>query len=804
MLENIDALKNIPSEMKFNALWCGWKYSMIDGEQRKTPINVSTGAFAKSNDKSTFTSYPILLKYIHKYWVKDENGKFESGIAIGVFNDFSAVDIDNCVGDNGELTPMALDIVNSINSYTETSPSGHGIRIIFHSKKKFDKDTYYIHNAKLGLEIYISDTTNKFLTITGNTLSINDKVAEVDITNVMNKYMLKNKTAVIVKKYEAAENKLELGLKKDTKLYELYNGVAPGSGANESELDQSLCCKLAYWLDGDFNMIESEFSNSPYFNSKDDKHKRKWLEREDYRTSTINGAISLWQQRSAPRESPQYAASKLIDKADLVLHNNAFNYNDSNVPTISAPQPRAKLELTDTGNAYRFTNQFGDIFKYNVDNKLWMNYNGKYWQDDVFDEIKNYAEIIAEQLLTEANLEDNLERKTNMIKNVSKIYNHAGKEAMLKEAQHITGIPCQNSNFDQDGFLLGCKDCIIDLRTKNRLEFKKDYMISQSTGICVSFEKPKRWVQFMEEIFDGNKELINYIQKAFGYSLTNVTKEQCMFIFYGDGRNGKSLLLDIVRQAVGAYGVSTKSSLLTDRQTSDSAIDDLARLKGKRAIFVEETEINDKLKESQIKTLTSGIGEVVARRLYGNTFSYIITGKIFMSTNHLPVVRGNDLGIWRRLRVIPFNKIFVEGVNDDKDLREKLEKELPQILGWLIDGFSKYQNEGLVPPKCIEDLTKEYRAEMDIVQRWINERCDVGAEYFASGSVLFDDFLAYSQANKEFIMSNTLFGRNLVKKFERKRIGTGNVYMGIQLRKAVENLKLKVNYEKTKINVDDI
>ena len=183
MQDNI-TLKNIPSELKMNGLWCGWRLT----DKGKVPFNLSTGLHAKSNDESTFSSYPVLLNNIYKF-LRFEGEKQIGGIGLGIFRGYSAVDIDHCIDENGCISDMARDIIEFCNSYTEYSPSKTGIRIIFKTNVKIDKNEYYINNRNNGLEIYISDNTNKFVSITGNKIS-GDTINEIDITYILDKYML--------------------------------------------------------------------------------------------------------------------------------------------------------------------------------------------------------------------------------------------------------------------------------------------------------------------------------------------------------------------------------------------------------------------------------------------------------------------------------------------------------------------------------------------------------------------------------------------------------------------------------------
>lgn len=744
MQENI-ALRNIPSELKMNGLWCGWKLT----SKGKEPFNLLTGQHAKSNDESTFSSYGVLLNNIHKY-LRIENGKQVGGVGLGIFRGYSAVDIDHCVDEEGNLSEMARDIIDFCQSYTEYSPSGTGIRIIFKTQVKIDKNEYYINNHANGLEIYISDNTNKFVSITGNKIS-GDTINEIDITYILDKYMKKGVF------------NLEKALEKDAKLKELWFKQAPGSHADESESDMALACKLAYYLKNNEDEIKRYFEMSPYFQSKDAAHKKKW--NNGYGLGTIKGA------------------------------NNFIG-----VVPVQPVTTGKKYDLNDTGNAHRFIELFGNDLHYNFDNKIWMIWNGRYWQYDVTENIKNYIEILAEKMLFESNSVMDMNEKMRVIKNIEHIYSSAGKESLLKEARHISVIPVLNSDFDKNPYLICTESNVIDLKNYTTIPHSKEQMISMSTNCEMDREhRPEKFEKFLSEIFAGNEEVIHYVHKALGYSITNSTREQCMFILHGDGNNGKSLLLDIIKTVLGGYGITSKPQLLTESNFGTQNSEEIARLNGKRFCAVEEIKSGDKMDEQIVKSLTSGIGNQVARFLYANSFEFPVTCKFWMATNYEPVIRGNDKGIWRRIVKIPVPTDFTG--REDKDLREKLLTELPQILGWLVEGYEMYALEGLQPPETIKQATAEYRKEMDITQQWIDECCECKPAYFERANTLYDNFRAFCQ-RRDQRTNQTIFGRNLGKKFKKYNSGEGIVYIGLRLKQGASDLAKKVAYEQTKVSED--
>ena len=269
--------ENIPQEVKENAKFCLWTYSK---DKTKIPINPHDFKFGDSSDISKFDKYEnVVIKTNEKY-----------GLGIGVFNNICAIDIDHVIDENGVLSDKANEIIKKMNSYTEFSPSGKGIRILFKCDDGFsyDKTKYYIKHDDL--EIYVSGMTSRFLTVTGNYISGEFKNGQRELEFILDKYMRRKNISFKLPQKLDTDDYLKIGLEKDEKLKKLWNAIPDGYGGRESETDQSLCNKLAYWCNKDYNKIYNAFMSSPYAQRKDDDHKRK-LQRDDYLPNTINNAI---------------------------------------------------------------------------------------------------------------------------------------------------------------------------------------------------------------------------------------------------------------------------------------------------------------------------------------------------------------------------------------------------------------------------------------------------------------------------------------------------------------------------------
>lgn len=732
----------IPQELKFDALWCCWRKT----DKGKVPFDVMKRTLAKSNDKTTFYSYKTILNYIQEYFKTDKDGAILGGLGLGIFNGFSAIDIDHCI-ENGVISNMAQEIIDYCQSYTEISPSGTGIRIIFKTDfKDFDKTIYYTKNSNNNLEIYIEGVTNKFVTITGNCIQ-NCDVNKIDIKYLLDKFMRKKRPARINNAPNGiATEDISKFILRDNKLNELWNNVAPGSGSNESELDLALCNKLAFYLNRDPVAIKDAFENSPYYASKDDKHVKKWTTTE-YGNNTIQKAI------------------------------------DSCV-VVYTPQENKRYDLNDTGNAHRFADKFGEDVKYNVDNKMWMIWNGMNWQYDVFNNIKNLAEILIEQMRMEASMITDHDKLKESLHNIQNLLNKRGKDNMLTESQHLPMIPVNNDMFDKNDYLFNTQNGVINLKTGELIPHNKMLLLNKIGYTEYNKKDCPLFKKFIYDIFENNEPLIHYLQKAFGYSLTGDCREQCMFILVGDGNDGKSLLLQIIQEVIGDYSATSNPDLLLDKKTQSQNLSEVARLKGIRYCVVNELKMGDKLNESGVKDITSGNNKIVARFLYGNEFEFLPKMKIWLATNYEPKIIGTDKGIWRRIVKIPCHRNLQED-EVDRDLIYKLRTEKDAILNWLVEGCLMWQREGLEMPQCLKDELNEYRTDMDVIQRWLNEYCEIGNTYIERSGDLFDNFKNYCIKNNEFPMSQTLFGRNFSKKFNKKMYNGATVYQGVRLKNEI-------------------
>ena len=293
---------------------------------------------------------------------------------------------------------------------------------------------------------------------------------------------------------------------------------------------------------------------------------------------------------------------------------------------------------------------------------------------------------------------------------------------LAKSEPHMNTRP---DVFDGNMFLLNCANGTLDLRTGVlRAPDRADMIAKQLSVAYDPTAQYPNWLRFLDETFLGDKDLVDYVQRAVGYCLTGDTKEQKFFICYGNGRNGKSTLLTHVMEVLGS-DYSTGTPAETMLESDGNTLHAIASLKGKRLVVLNEFDEGKTLSSAQVKTLTGG-ELVIARHLYHEQFAYRPTYKFFMTTNHKPRIKDTSLGIWRRLVLLPFNHT-VPKPQEDKGLKVKLEAEHPGILAWAVRGAQQWLNSGLPELKVLQDAATCYQGQSDLIGQFLEESLDMDA-----------------------------------------------------------------------------
>lgn len=404
------------------------------------------------------------------------------------------------------------------------------------------------------------------------------------------------------------------------------------------------------------------------------------------------------------RCKPPYEKEKLEIIAD-----SACTY-----PKGKRPIPADEVIYSDTYNAKIFQEVMGNKIRWCKDFGGWFIYNGKYWEKDTNEKIKKYGFQVSEEIAERMRLVGNKGRG-----NLNKVHTEQGINAMISCSKGLLG--CSVEEFDNNQYLFNCKNGTYDLEKNIFTDFDMNNLITKCANVEYDVHAHcPRWLTFLDEIFLGDVELINYIQRVVGYSMTAFTKEQCMFILYGHGRNGKNIFVESISGVLGDYAMNCPSSMFVQKQ-NPGIPNDVARLKGARFVSASETNQNVNMDEELIKQLT-GNKIITARFLNKEYFDFEATFKIFLATNHKPNIRGTDTGIWRRIQMIPF-KLNVTEEMDDKNLGSKLYQERSGILNWMIEGYNLWNKNGLCIPETVKRETALYREEEDDIGQFIKSEC---------------------------------------------------------------------------------
>lgn len=765
--------ERIPEELKSLPQWVGFfRTPAKGGKTTKKPVNVHNLYGASSTNPETWGTFEQAVNAIGKTAkVGDSQGKIE-GIGFVFAPPYCGIDLDHVINaDTGEINRQALDIINTMESYTEISPSGTGIHIIY--KGEIHKEWKCKKNNGLGsgsdIEMY---QQGRYFTVTGNRFNDNDIASrEHHAALIYKAYMdtgqdgqktlsgqsepTKPKTKSLTLTDRDIIDKA-MNSASGMKFARLFNGDTSDYDNDDSRADMAFCLMLAFWCQKDTSMMDRIFRQSKLMRDKWDRKQ----------SGTTYGAITL---------------NKAVESCTNTYSPTAPKEDDFyiNVENKTEPKYIKTYTFDDTGNAQRFIDMFGKMIGFHYIDKKWMLYDKIKWIYDTTGFVDTLIDKSIEAMKREAEYYERNDAgmQEEFEKHRKKTRNHNAKVAIEKEARHY--VPIAPNYLDRNKMLLNSPKGVIDLNTFDvRQATPKDYF---TKSVNANFDKSAKcplWDKFLETIFNGDKDLIRYVQKAVGYSLTGSTAEQCAFFLYGTGRNGKSTFIDVIRELFGDYARNIQPETIMVR--NNNAINsDIARLKGARLVTTVEPNEGLKLNEGLLKQLTGG-DIITARKLYAEEFEFKAEFKLWMATNHKPIIRGTDLGIWRRVHMIPFTVVIPEN-EIDRQLTEKLMQELDGIFVWALRGLAMYNREGLKMPHAVQQAVDEYKKEMDVVSRFLDECTEKAFAKSVKASDLYRIYTNWCSQYGEYQMSNTKFGKEMVQRYEKVKRPDGLYYSGIEL-----------------------
>jgi putative DNA primase/helicase len=439
----------------------------------------------------------------------------------------------------------------------------------------------------------------------------------------------------------------------------------------------------------------------------------------------------------------------------------------------------------DVANGRRLAKALLGKALFNTTSREWLFYRRGHWQRDVDGGVIRAAKAVANGIYFEAAKCRSDDARKALAKWAGESHSAARIMAMVSMAQSEFDITASQDVFDSQPFLLNYRNVTLDLRDGAIRKHSRDdyltrlipYDYPTATG-----SDPVLWLEFLHQTFAGNQGLIAFVQRLMGYSMVAGQTEHILPILYGSGANGKTVFCEVWKAAlgVGEYSMTCRPGFLT--ATAKDHPTGLADLFGIRLAICEETEDGHGLNESLVKSITGG-GRLRARRMREDHWEFEATHLPVLVTNHKPIVRGNDYGIWRRLRIIPF-AVTVPPDRQDKRLREKLLGELPTIARWMAAGALEVQKAGLQEPSEVLLATEAYRADSDTAARWLDDCVERSRGARLGASIARASYEAWCHEVGETPIGSKKFAQFLAEHSDDKIQSNGVHYGGLRLLEA--------------------
>jgi P4 family phage/plasmid primase-like protien len=510
------------------------------------------------------------------------------------------------------------------------------------------------------------------------------------------------------------------------------------------------------------------------------------------------------------------------------------NFFDLPSPKASQPQGSASVQAQQQNNGvpYELNDQTltnillklkGDDLKYIKNKGTFLSWEKNNWVEILESTARTeYGRLLMAYFQKEImpQFYDNIkdpEEQEKMKKQVWAFYNAHQKAPFYKnlmdDYKGFRKTILEVNQLDGSIYHIGTPNGVLDLKNRTLLDFNKAKSLYVTKKINANFDpnaKAPMFEKFMNSIFPNDKEMIESLQKWFGYCLSGDVSLQQFLFFVGSGGNGKSVLLDVIQHVLGDYAEKQNASAFIEKEYSGGPTSEVAQMAGKRLIYAEELALKQSgratLDVAMLKDITGG-GKVSARFMRQDPFEFQSTAKMMISTNQFPKINDDSDGIWRRLVIIPFEQKF-KGEQADASLQEKLKKEASGILNWMLEGFRKFMEANKKinwPAECLEQA-KNLRQENDIVGRFCEEELEVSGDNKdkVSASALYQTYTKWCQKEGHKPSSNVKFKREFNRVFaselennsiQNKEQKQGNVVLGLKFKIEEDIINLEEAFE---------
>ena len=482
--------------------------------------------------------------------------------------------------------------------------------------------------------------------------------------------------------------------------------------------------------------------------------------------------------------SAYQARYKLVSKAHLPITQARTMLLGHRQATVQLKRP-----LTEFGNADRMLDRFGGGIMYVPEIERWFKWDGNYWKRAYDVDLEHMAKETIRGLKDEQDQHDDaaeffqfcaVSQQARMVKN------------MVHIASSDPRVYVPLAQLDANRHLLGVANGVVDLTTGQLLPARPEYYITVTTGVnynptakCPLYQKV-----LADAMFD-KPDMIEFVLRTLGYSLMADPREEMMFIPFGLGSNGKSTVFNTAMRALGGYAksVAPETFVAEGRGHSNAGgpREDLLRMRGARFVYVNEPDEGSELREGIVKAITGG-DTITARGIQAKeSAEFTPTWVVFMPTNHKPIIKGSDYGIWRRMGLIPFTRRFDEdsSIKKDPTIKEKVLHELEGVLALLVRWALRYQADGLKLPAVMTQARDSYKSEMDLLSEWIGECCVIGQEYSSPMQPLWESWEMFARGRGilNYVPSSLKLARKLDGRFPASAPGGGKrIRLGIALK----------------------
>lgn len=696
------------------------------------------------------------------------------GLGVMIIPPLVGIDLDHVISTEGTLSPVAQEILDMVDTYTEKSPSGTGLHLLGLAPGMTVDKRKYLMKSSAGLEVYFG---NRYFTFTGESftgsevLEISDAVQEV-LDSYMRRRTMATENALEYPAEKEPDTRTEDEVALDAAAVmermqrgsdwpiieaQLSGEVFVHGDGTESADDMSLLNRLAFYSCRDARVMDYIYRTS-------DRYRDKWDRR-------VSGSITYgeWSIRKAARDcrtvwSPNYssAATEMPEPEDSGVSTEEM----LGWLTNRDVRLHGRYTMDDRGGGYLLADCLKDTVRYVPESKAWYIYRNGAWAKDVGGKtIEEYARRFSKALANyAAALEDEGQRGAWM-KFAGTWCRFGMRQTFIREAESVW--PICLSTFDRNRMLLNCQNGTLDLETLEFCDHRAEDLLTRKAAVDY---KPglrcERWEQFVAEVIPEDAETRRFLQAWIGYCLTGMTTEECAVILYGrSSRNGKSSLCETIAAMLGDYASNANPSTLAEgrNNTGSGPSSDVARLRGVRWVQVPEPPQQMVLDAAKLKTMTGG-DTITARFLHENDFQFKPEFKLTINTNYLP--RIDDLTLFKseRIHVIPFERHFTREERDPK-LKAVLAAPdaLSGILNWALDGLRDFNENGLMVSTKMREALREYERSSDKLGRFIEECLPEHEDmnYKTRASSVYADYVAWCKANGVYAESQSRWREGL-------------------------------------------